>query len=165
MAKLNKVYLSTGTNLGDRRLNLITVEGLINLKVGPVVKKSAIYETAAWGVTEQPDFYNQVLLAETTLPPAEVLREILEIEKFMGRVRLQKWGARLIDIDILYYRREVINEPHLKIPHPFLQDRKFVLIPLSEIAPDYTHPLLEKSNEQLLKELKDESEVRKLDFN
>lgn len=164
MIKLNKVYLSVGTNLGDRRKNMITAEGLINLKVGPVVKKSAIYETAAWGLTEQPDFYNQVLLAETTLSAEEALREILEIENFMGRVRLHKWGSRLIDIDILYYRDEVINVPHLKIPHPFLQDRKFVLIPLSEIEPSYVHPLLKKSNERLLAELKDESEVRKLDF-
>lgn len=160
MAKLHKVYLGTGTNLGDRRKNLLDAEGLINLKVGPVVRVSKTYETAAWGVTEQPDFFNQVLLVCTTLPPEEVLREILEIETHLGRVREQKWGTRVIDIDILYYDELTINLPNLKIPHPFIQARNFVLIPLSEIAADYVHPVFDLTNEQLLKQTPDTSKVK-----
>jgi len=129
MAKLHHVYLGIGTNLGDRRKNLLDAAGLINLKVGPVIKHSKIYETAAWGLTEQPDFYNQVLSVNTTLDVEEVLREVLEIETHLGRIREEKWGARVIDIDILYYNDLVINLSHLKIPHPFIQERNFVLIP------------------------------------
>lgn len=162
MRKINQVYLGTGTNLGDRRKNLLDAEGLINLKVGPVAKTSKIYETAAWGVTEQADFLNQVLLVATTLSPEEVLREILEIETHLGRVRKQKWGARVIDIDILYYNDLTVNLPHLKIPHPFIPTRNFVLIPLLEIAPDYVHPILNLSNEQLYWDANDESEVIQL---
>ncbi|MGK0365173.1 MAG: 2-amino-4-hydroxy-6-hydroxymethyldihydropteridine diphosphokinase [Saprospiraceae bacterium] len=163
MAKLHHIYLGIGTNLGDRRKNLVDVEGLINLKVGPVVNSSKTYETAAWGLTEQPDFFNQVLSVKTTLDAEEVLREILEIETHMGRIREEKWGARIIDIDILYYNDSVINLPHLKIPHPFIQERNFVLIPLLEIAPDHEHPILKLPNEELFWKSKDESEVIQLD--
>ena len=163
MAKLHHVYLGIGTNLGDRRKNLVDVEGLINLKVGPVVARSKTYETAAWGLTEQPDFYNQALSVKTTLDAEEVLREVLEIETHLGRVREEKWGARVIDIDILYYNDSVINLPHLKIPHPFIQERNFVLIPLLEIAPDYVHPILKLPNEELFWNSKDDSEVVQLD--
>ncbi len=163
MAKLHHVYLGIGTNIGDRRKHLLDAEGLINLKVGPVIEKSKTYETAAWGLKEQPDFYNQVLSVRTTLDAEEVLREVLEIEIHMGRVREEKWGARIIDIDILYYNDSVINLPHLKIPHPFIQERNFVLIPLLEIAPDYVHPTLNLPNEELFWKSKDESEVIQLD--
>jgi len=164
MAKLHHVYLGIGTNLGDRRKNLVDAEGLVNLKVGPVIESSKIYETAAWGLTNQADFYNQVLSVKTTLDAEEVLREILEIETHMGRVRKEKWGSRVIDIDILYYNDSVINLPHLKIPHPFIQERNFVLIPLLEIAPDYVHPILNLPNEELFWKSKDESEVIQLNF-
>ena len=163
MAKLHHVYLGIGTNLGDRRKNLVDAEGLINLKVGPVIACSKTYETAAWGLTEQPDFHNQVLSVGTTLSAEEVLREVLEIETHLGRVRKEKWGTRIIDIDILYYNDAVINLPHLKIPHPFIQERNFVLIPLLEIAPDYVHPILKMPNEELFWNSKDDSEVIQLD--
>lgn len=163
MAKLHHVYLGIGTNIGDRRKNLVDAEGLINLKVGPVIARSKTYETAAWGLKDQPDFYNQVLSVRTTLDAEEVLREILEIETHIGRVREEKWGARIIDIDILYYNDAVINLPHLKIPHPFIQERNFVLIPLLEIAPDYEHPVFKLPNEELFWNSKDESEVIQLD--
>ena len=163
MAKLHHVYLGIGTNLGDRRKNLLDAEGLINLKVGPVLDSSKIYETAAWGLTDQANFYNQVLSVKTTLDAEEVLREVLEIETHMGRVRKEKWGTRVIDIDILYYNDSVINLAHLKIPHPFIQERNFVLIPLLEIAPDYVHPILHLPNEELFWKSKDESEVIQLD--
>lgn len=163
MAKLHQVYLGIGTNLGDRRKNLLDAQGLINLKVGPVIGSSKTYETAAWGLTDQPDFFNKVLAVRTTLEAEEVLREILEIEIHLGRVREEKWGTRIIDIDILYYNDAVISLPHLKIPHPFIQERNFVLIPLLEIAPDYVHPVLKLPNEELFWKSKDESEVIQLD--
>lgn len=159
MKKLNLVWLGLGTNLGDRRRNLVTAAGLIYLKVGPLHEVSGIYKTAAWGVTEQPDFLNQAVCARTVLNPAAVLREINEIENFMGRVRDQKWGPRLIDIDILYFENEIIDETNLKIPHPRIQERNFVLIPLSEIAPDFVHPVFNLSNRELLHRSKDTAEV------
>lgn len=157
--KLYKVYLSTGTNMGDRRLNLLTAQGLINLKIGLVIACSSTYQTAAWGVEEQADFYNQVLLANTTLSPENVLREISEIEQFMGRERKRHWGERIIDIDILYYDENIVDKPDLKIPHPYIQARNFVLIPLKEIAPDFVHPVLNLSSQQLLEQSKDTATV------
>lgn len=114
-----------------------------------------VYETQAWGMTDQPDFLNQVLEVATTLSPEELLEQIKQIEQQMGRERRVKWGERLIDIDILFYEQAVIYTEKLKIPHPFLHERNFVLIPLQEIAPDFQHPVLQHSISQLLKSSKD----------
>lgn len=126
-----------------------TARHWISEKVGPILKQSSLYETAAWGITDQPDFLNQVLLVESVLSPIELLDAIQWIENKMGRVRERKWGERLIDIDILFYENEIINTPRLQIPHPGIPDRNFVLVPLCEIAADFVHPSFQKSIESL----------------
>lgn len=148
--------------MGNREQNLREAVSLCEERVGRLLHTSSVYSTAAWGVTDQPDFFNQVLVFSTNLSAREVLEKVLKIEADMGRVRLQKWGQRLIDIDLLYFDDMIINEPDLKIPHPFIQARKFVLIPLSEIAPDFVHPVLFLSNLQLLKQTDDQSSVIRL---
>lgn len=147
---LKQVFLSTGTNLGDRRANLAIAKLLIIKQIGTVVKTSHVYETAAWGLQEQPSFLNQVLEVYTPLPPEAVLEQIQQIEQQMGRERRVKWGERIIDIDILFYEQAIIHTETLQVPHPFLHKRNFVLVPLQEIAPDFQHPVLKLSISQLL---------------
>jgi 2-amino-4-hydroxy-6-hydroxymethyldihydropteridine diphosphokinase len=154
-----ELFILLGTNLGDRNTNLQQAISELEVKIGKILTQSKIYQTAAWGITDQPDFLNQVLHIETKLKPQKVLEIILSIEKKMGRVRLQKWGARLIDIDILYYGMKIINETDLIIPHPFLQERMFTLKPLAEIAPNFIHPVFNKSNTVLMEESKDQTKV------
>ncbi|WP_448697328.1 2-amino-4-hydroxy-6-hydroxymethyldihydropteridine diphosphokinase [Mucilaginibacter sp. AW1-3] len=139
------VFLLLGSNLGHRQLFLQQAEEAIGSQVGTVVKRSSVYETQSWGKTDLPDYLNQVLLVKTILKPREVLQRILAIEQTMGRERTEKWGSRTIDIDILFYGNEIVNEPDLVIPHPHLHQRKFVLEPLAEIAPQYIHPVLNKT--------------------
>lgn len=127
---------------------------------GVVVMHSPVYETAAWGVTDQPDFLNQVLMVRTELEPEVLLDTVLGIERSLGRERIQRWGSRLIDIDILYYGQTVLNTPRLALPHPWLHRRRFVLVPLVDLAPDFVHPILGKTNAELLATLPDEGEVR-----
>ena len=150
-----------GSNQGDRMQSLTEARRQLSARAGRIEKESAIYETAAWGLEEQPAFLNQVLQLETTLQPAALLTEINRIEKFMGRVRQVKWAARVIDIDILYFDDLVIHTPRLVLPHPHLQDRRFTLLPLVEIAPDWLHPVFHKTNRHLLAECPDPLEVRK----
>jgi len=127
---------------------------------GFIVKKtSSLYETSPWGVTNQPYFLNLVLKGETKLSPEELLKKIKNIEKAMGRKTLEKWGPRIIDIDILFYKEKIINTPLLKIPHPQLHKRAFVLVPLKEIAPRLVHPLLKKTGQQMLDNLSDKGSV------
>ncbi len=156
---MNKVYLGLGGNLGDREANLRKATQLIDLKVGKVLTTSSLYETKAWGIENQPDFLNQVLLVETALSPQLTLQTILNIELEMGRIRRQKWHTRLIDIDILFYKNWIVREANLIIPHSFLQARNFVLAPLFEIAPDLIHPLLQKTVSELYFECPDELKV------
>jgi len=157
--KPHKVYLGLGSNLGNREENLQTARNFIQEKLGIISSQSSIYETAAWGITQQNDFLNQVVEAETSYSPIAVLHLILQIENLMGRVREIKWGARIIDIDILYYENEVFSTENLHIPHPFIQERKFVLIPLCEIAENFIHPKLKKSNLELLEKCLDSGEI------
>ncbi|UTA68544.1 2-amino-4-hydroxy-6-hydroxymethyldihydropteridine diphosphokinase [Emticicia sp. 21SJ11W-3] len=159
--KINQVYLGLGSNLGNRQENLNMARMQISQNVGSIIAQSAIYETAAWGLKEQNDFLNQVICVSTTLPPHEVLAAVLAVELAMGRKRDLKWGARLIDIDVLYYNNEIIQLPELVVPHPFIQERRFVLAPLTEIAGALLHPQLQLSNAQLLEICADTSEVRK----
>ena len=160
---LKTTFLQTGTNLGDRYLNLATTNQLITKQIGMIVQASKIYETAAWGVTDQPDFYNQVLKVQTNLSPLHILEAIQNIENQLGRIRKEKWGARIIDVDILFYEQEVVKNERLIIPHPEIQNRNFVLIPLLEIAPYWETPRFKKSVEELYIVSTDTLEVIQLD--
>lgn len=157
-------YILLGSNLGDSKKYISNAIAAIEKKIGLVQAKSALYQTAAWGKLDQPEFINQVIEVKTKLIPAVLLDYILEIEKMLGRERLEKWGARIIDIDILFYENQIINELDLIIPHPFLHVRRFTLMPLSEIAPELIHPILLKNISQLLNELDDDLSVKKVDF-
>lgn len=156
------VFLLLGSNLGDRKLFLDEAIKYIMTRIGPVKRASSVYETQAWGVTTVPDYLNQVLLVQTNLPAKEVLQTILDIEWVLGRVREEKWGSRVIDIDILFYGQEVINEPDLQVPHPQLHNRRFTLEPLVELAPNFTHPLLKKTMQNLKTLLTDSLIVKKI---
>ena len=158
---MNKAYLLTGGNLGDRVINLKTAEEMVDQQCGPVIQTSSIYETAAWGNTDQPPFLNQALGIETDLNAKQLIRHILKIEKLMGRIRKEKYGPRIIDIDILLFNQEIYDYPFLKIPHPELQNRRFALMPLAEIAAGIIHPVFNKSISHLLIECKDELDVKK----
>ena len=138
-------HILLGGNLGNRKENLNQAKKHIQKIIGSIVSESSIYETKAWGVEDQPNFLNQVILVETTLSPQTVLSENLQIEKVLGRVRHQKWHERTIDIDILYAEDLILNEDNLKIPHPFIQERKFTLVPLVEISPNFVHPIFQKT--------------------
>lgn len=146
----NGIFLLLGSNLGDRSEHLATARALIESKAGKIIKTSAIYQTAAWGKTDQPDFYNQVIEIETILSPDDLLKTTLGIEVDMGRVRTETWGARTIDIDILLYSDIIVEHEHLIIPHPRMNNRKFTLIPLAEIAPGVIHPITQKTIRELL---------------
>ena len=159
---MNDVFLLLGSNLGNRQLLLQTAIAEIAEQVGPVLRQSALYETQSWGKTDQPDYLNQVVFLKTQLAAENVLTEILAIETRMGRTRYEKWGSRLIDIDILFYNNDVINQDGLEVPHPELQNRRFTLEPLVEIAADLVHPLLNKTMLQLKTELTDSLVVKKL---
>ena len=158
---MNKAYLLIGGNLGDREKNFTAAGKYIEQYCGAVGRSSSIYETAAWGKTDQPSFLNQALEVETTLSAEQLLKELLEIEKMLGRERKEKYGPRIIDIDILLFNDEQYDLSFLKIPHPELPNRRFALIPLEEIASKVRHPGLKKTIHQLLKECPDKLEVKR----
>ena len=159
---MNKTYLLTGGNEGDRILHMQQARANIELICGRVLQISSLYETAPWGKTDQPDFLNQVLLVETKLTPRSLLEAILSIEGNLGRRRTVKNAPRTIDIDILFYDELITKEPGLVIPHPRIADRRFVLEPMNEMSPDFLHPLLKKTIHQLLQECTDELAVKKM---
>ena len=157
-----KTYLLLGSNLGNRELLLETAIKMIAYEIGDVFVKSSLYETAAWGKTDQPSFLNLALGVATTLTPMELLNSVIMIEKKLGRVREEKWGPRLIDIDVILYGNDVVNlGEKLKIPHVEMQNRKFVLQPLAEITPNQIHPILKKTILELLENLNDALYVAK----
>ncbi|GAA4795940.1 2-amino-4-hydroxy-6-hydroxymethyldihydropteridine diphosphokinase [Olivibacter ginsenosidimutans] len=158
---MHEVYVILGSNLGDSSHVLGNALHFLTERVGTVVAKSPIYQTAPWGVANQPDYLNQVIRLKTSLKPEEVLEEVLNIEKDLGRTRLKKWEARIIDIDILFYDHAVIQRENLVIPHPLLHLRKFVLEPLAAIAPDFIHPVLQQTVGELLAHVGDEHAVRR----
>ena len=161
---MNVTYLCLGGNMGDREsaLNHALLE--INKSIGKVTSQSGIYETEAWGVENQQAYLNQCIRIETNLDALSLIESLLNIEKKRGRKRsdLPVYEPRTIDIDILFYNNEIINESTLLVPHPRLHLRKFVLIPLNEIASNYLHPLLNKTIFNLLSECEDTSEVNKI---
>ena len=159
---MNRAYLLIGGNVGDRKKNLTTARELLNDRCGSIVKTSSIYETAAWGKTDQPSFLNQALEFDTLLNARQLIRCILKVEKAMGRIRKEKYGSRNIDIDILLFNDEIHNYSFLKLPHPEMQNRRFALMPLAEIAPAIIHPVFNRSIKELLKECPDDLEVKKI---
>ena len=161
-AIMSTAYLLIGGNLGNRKDNLLKATSLIKEQCGALTKCSSLYETAAWGITDQPSFLNQALEISTSFNAKQLLRKILKIEKEMGRVRKEKLGPRTIDIDILLFENEIHDLHFLKIPHPEMQHRRFVLTPLAEIDSELMHPVLKKSVAQLLEECPDNLEVRKI---
>lgn len=159
---MKQAFLLLGTNLGDRNKNLLSAMQYIAGDEIEVEQTSSIYETAAWGKTDQQNFLNQVIEISTNLSSTALLERILAIEKQIGRIRKEMWGERIIDIDILYYANEVIKSQRLVIPHPYLHERRFTLEPLHEIAPNFVHPVFNKTTSSLLNECKDRLEVKKI---
>ncbi|MBC6110823.1 2-amino-4-hydroxy-6-hydroxymethyldihydropteridine diphosphokinase [Pedobacter fastidiosus] len=156
-------YLLLGSNLGNRAEILDQAIQLVGKNIGNVSEKSSLYETDAWGKTDQPVFLNQAIAVNTTLTAVEVLDRALEIEQKLGRIRKEKWGERLIDIDLILYGNEVINiEDKLQVPHPQMQFRKFVMEPLNEIASEVVHPILNITISEITKNITDNLEVKKL---
>lgn len=154
--KWHRVYLSLGSNTGNKRKNLLeAIRKIGELENTEVVKSSTILETEPFGYLEQDNFLNTCLEVKTLMTAQEFLKEILQIELDMGRVREIKWGPRIIDIDILFYDKEIIEEDNLAVPHPWICEREFVLDPLSEIAPNYIHPLEKKTITMLARKLKE----------
>ena len=142
------IYLSLGSNLGDRLANLQNAISALPPKIKPL-NQSSVYETSPWGYSNQPDFYNQVIKAETQLKPADVLVYIKSLEVSLGRQETFRFGPRLIDLDLLFFDTVILNTPVLTIPHPRITERAFVLVPLAEISPDLIHPGIDKTIQQL----------------
>jgi 2-amino-4-hydroxy-6-hydroxymethyldihydropteridine diphosphokinase len=156
---MNGIYLLLGSNLGDRIAYLAEALTLLEQEAGELKAQSSLYETAAWGNTQQPAFLNQVLEISSSLSPTELLEKTQSIEARLGRVRHEHWGPRSLDLDLLYYSDTVLETPALSLPHPQLHLRRFTLVPLCEVAPLLVHPLLKKNNLQLLQECPDQLEV------
>lgn len=155
-------YLLLGSNLGDSKKYISEALRLIEEEIGLIRARSSLYQTASWGKSELPDFINQVIQVETNFASGDLLTGILAIEQQLGRQRTEKWGSRTIDIDILFYGNEIVNESNLVIPHPYLHERRFTLMPLCEIASDFIHPLSGKTIRELLNDLSDKLYVKKL---
>ena len=158
---MNKAYLLLGSNMGNSEQQLVIAIKNITRQVGNIIRKSKRYSTAAWGNNDQPDFLNQVIIVETKLTALQTIDIILDIEKKIGRVRTKKNAPRLIDIDILFFNKEIIAEKNLDVPHPQIENRRFVLIPLNELSPNFKHPVTHKTIHQLLNDCADTLDVKK----
>lgn len=158
---MNTTYLLLGSNMGNSKTQLVKAVRNIEKKIGSVTRLSTLYSTAAWGNTRQPDFLNQVIIVETELTASQTMQIILQIEKQMGRIRTVKNAPRIIDIDILFFNKEIIDQKQLIIPHPQIQNRRFVLVPLNQLSPNLLHPVLKKSVHQLLIHCPDTLNVKK----
>ena len=157
---MNRIFLSLGSNLGDRGQNLKKGISLLEQLAGRPGAISSIYETEPWGCDSDLNFYNQVIELFTPLRPLPLLEAIHEIEKMCGRDRsAPRYAPRTLDVDILLYGDSVLEFPELVVPHPNLQERQFVLVPLTEIAPHMVHPVLNKDMEQLLRDCGDDKKI------
>ena len=159
---MNDVYLLLGGNIGDRFQCLQEATKAIEKTCGNIIQQSSLYETAAWGIEDQDPFLNQVLQLATTLEADDLLSRLLSIEETLGRKRDIKYGPRSIDIDILFYNNAIIELEGLKVPHPRMHLRRFVLEPLCELAPQKMHPLLHKTVARLLADCPDPLAVNKI---
>jgi len=159
---MEEAYLLLGSNLGDSKKYISDAVLHISKEIGEITGLSSLYQTASWGNTELPDFINQVIRVSTNLNPGQLLHNILVIEKILGRERLEKWGSRTIDIDLLFYGNQVIESKDLTVPHPFLHQRRFTLMPLVELNPDLVHPVFNETVEMLNQKLDDDLPVKKL---
>jgi 2-amino-4-hydroxy-6-hydroxymethyldihydropteridine diphosphokinase len=158
---MNKLYLLLGSNMGNSKASLSKAAVQIEKQIGIVTRQSGLYSTAAWGNTKQPDFLNQVIIVKTKLSALQTMQTILSIEKKMGRTRTVKNAPRVIDIDILFFNKEIIEQEYLSIPHPQIQNRRFVLVPLNQLSPNLMHPVLNKTVHQLLINCPDRLNVKK----
>ena len=162
LQRMNSAYLITGGNMGQRQEQLAYAARLVEERCGTIIDRSSIFETAAWGKTDQASFLNQALVVETTINARDLLNEILYIENLMGRDRIEKYGPRIIDIDIIFFNHQVIRENGLVIPHPEMARRRFVLEPLNQVIPAYIHPIYYKTVNELLSECDDALPVKKI---
>jgi len=157
---MSLVYLSLGSNKGDRLYSLARAFTEVSEKVGKVVAYSSVYETEPWGFVAEQQFYNQVLVAETDLSPVELIKTLLQTEALLGRVRQPgAYESREIDIDILLYDDQILDDASLQIPHPRLHQRMFVLEPLAEVAPKVVHPLFGITARQLIDDCSDTTRI------
>jgi 2-amino-4-hydroxy-6-hydroxymethyldihydropteridine diphosphokinase len=160
---MKRVFLGLGTNLGDRERNLGQALDKIAEVIGIIISRSSVYETEPWGFQSSDQFLNMVIGVDTNLKPSGLLGRLLMIESLLGRLRDGKqYSSRIIDIDILLYGRQKVDTISLKIPHPRMHERNFVLVPLCEIAPRIVHPVFGKTMTELLNECKDEGRIKKL---
>ncbi|TKK65240.1 2-amino-4-hydroxy-6-hydroxymethyldihydropteridine diphosphokinase [Ilyomonas limi] len=160
---MNTAYLLAGSNMGNRTAYLQQATKVIEEQCGSIIARSHIYETAAWGILDQPSFYNQAFAVQTSLTPEHLMQNLLHIEAMIGRKRVQKMGPRIIDLDILLVDDLVINTSLLTVPHRHLTERRFALTPLAEIAPHLIHPVAHKTIAELLAECGDRLGVERLD--
>lgn len=162
MERMTTAYLLTGSNLGNREDFLQKACALLSQRAGNCMSTSSLYETAPWGKTDQPAFLNQAIKLETNLSPQDLLQASLTIELELGRTRTEKYGPRTIDIDILLYGNEIIEQPQLQIPHPQLANRRFALLPLMELSPQLVHPITGITIKAMLDQCPDEGLVHQL---
>ena len=160
-----KVYLLLGGNLGDKKRIFDETANLLNQRIGKITSQSAVYETEPWGFKSSDLFWNQVLEITTNLSAEEVLLKTQQTEHELGRIRkTNQYNSRIIDIDILFFGDQIISLDNLTVPHPRIQERKFALVPMNEIAPGFTHPVLQKTISRLLAECTDTLRVEKLEM-
>ncbi len=159
---MERIFIGLGANLGDPVQTMTTAQQHILNRIGPIKQASSFYQTDAWGNPDQPDFINQVIEITSKLHPQAILESLLSIESLLGRTRVVKWEARLIDLDLLFYGQRILQEPDLIIPHPYIHLRNFVLVPLVEIAPDFYHPVLKHSMADLLTNSPDLLDIKQI---